>query len=290
MLTPTYCRGPLHKLRSIACLAAAALLIDVGTTLADTLIGHVAELNGDWRLYPDGADSANGQKIAMGQGVQAGAVIRINNPTAGDHIVIIGLDLSIIIQQRCQGSDTCYLPIFLPKKNERSANRFTALLREVWDTFQHEAYLPSLHRSRDVKLVMTDGVVALKDHSLDLRPIMQYARAGRYILAPTKGPAGASPTGQPTTFAWNPEITTTVRMQGVSPGLFDIDEETSAAQPVPSKDPPARILVSDASAYSNDASSFDQIRTFTERWTGAVDPYTTRAFLRSVLAHLQKSK
>jgi hypothetical protein len=290
MPTPTYCRGSLHKLRLIACLAAVALLIDIGTALPDILIGHVAELNGDWQLYPDGADSPNGQKIAKGQGVPAGAVIRINNPASGDHIVIIGLDLSIIVEQRCQGPDTCYLPIFLPKRNEGSTNKFIALLGDVWNAFQHEAYLPSLHRSRDVKLVMTDGVVALRDHSLDLRPIMQYARAGRYTLTPAKGPAGAGAAGQPTTFAWNPEITTTVPMQDMSPGLFDIDEEASAARSVPSKDPPARILVSDVSSYSKDASSFDEIRTLTERWTGAVDPHTTRAFLRSVLAQLQKSR
>jgi hypothetical protein len=101
----------------IVCLSAAVLFTCIGKPAADIVIGYVAEKHGDWQLYPGGADSNDDmQKLAKGQGIPAGAAIRIKTPSLDDYIVIIGLDLNILEQRRCRGFETCNSPIFLPKK------------------------------------------------------------------------------------------------------------------------------------------------------------------------------
>jgi hypothetical protein len=284
------CVYPARRLGEVACLSAAVLFTCVGEAAADIVIGYVAELHGDWQLYLGGADSDDMQKLGKGQNIPAGAAIRIKTPSLDDYIVIVGLDLNILEQRRCRRVETCNSPILLPEKAERegSAGGFASLLRDAWARLRNEPYQPSLHRVRGGAL-MTDGVVALRERSVDLRDIMRYARAGRYALTRSED-AGRQQTGaQRMVFAWKPE-TTTIAVGDLSPGLFDINEESAVATRSQGKDPPARILVCFPSAYFDAVSSFRKVLDVTDSWTDSVDPDTTRAFLRSLLASLEKSE
>jgi hypothetical protein len=230
----THSVSPSRRLRKAACLSVLVLLPCLGTASAETIIGHIADLRGDWQLYPGGADSTEMQRLAKGQGVPSGAAIRIKSPSSRDYIVIIGLDLNVLEQRRCQGIETCYSPILLPKTPERAvvADGLVSLLSDVWARLEHETYLPSLFRMRGPR-IMTDGVVAWRDHSLDLGDILWNAKPGRYVLTRTEGVGGPDTGTQRMLFAWNPEITTIVPAADLSPGLFDVDEYSVEATRAP---------------------------------------------------------
>jgi hypothetical protein len=282
------CVYPARRLGQVACLSAAVLFTCIGEATADIVIGYVADLQGDW--YLGGADSDAMPKLSKGQEIPGGAAIRIKTPSRGDYIVIIDLDLKILELRRCRGVETCNSPILLPEKAKRegSAGGFALLLRDALDRLRNEPQ-PSLHRVRGSAL-MTDGVVALRERSVDLRDIMRYARAGRYVLTRSED-AGRQQTGaQRMVFVWEPETTTTVAVGDLSPGLFDINEENAVATQSSGKDPRARILVCFPSAYFDAVSSFRKVLDVTDSWTDSVDPDTTRAFLRSLLASLEKSE
>jgi len=278
-----------RQLWTVTFLAAAVSFAYIEMAAAEIVIGHVAALHGDWKLYPGGAESTDAQTIAFGQGVPAGAAIRIRAPTPDDHIVIMGLDLKPLEQRRC-GEESCNLPILLPKKPKQQSfpSKFVSLLGEAWSQLERESFLPSLHRVRG-PLMMTDGVVALKDHSIDLGDIMRYARAGHYVLTRTEDADRQLKEAQRTAFAWDPHSTTTVPVGDLSPGLFDINKESTVAARLPGKDPGARILICSLSTYLDAASSFRKARDNTDSWNGSIDPDTTRAFLRSLLMSLDKN-
>jgi hypothetical protein len=132
---------------------------------------------------------------------------------------------------------------------------FESLLRDAWPRLMNDPYQPSLHRVRGGALMM-DGVVLLRERSIDLRDIMSYARAGRYVLTRSEDAGRQQTRAQRTVFAWEPETTTTVPVGDLSPGLFDLNEESAVATRSPGKDPPARILVCFPSAFLDAVSSF----------------------------------
>jgi hypothetical protein len=290
---------PTLKLRTIVYFSAVALLTCVGKAGAGTVIGHVLDKHGDWQLYPEGADSGERMMtLKNGQSIPAGAAIRVATPSSEDYLIIVGLDLTILEQRRCQELESCYSPILLPKKAEESDTAHSFALphslalqvQNAWTWLWGEPYEWSLHRQRGGGPIMTDGVVALRNRSIDLGDIMRYARAGPYVLTRTEGADANKTEPQRIVFSWDPENSATVPVGDLSPGLFDINEDYAAAgtRP-PSKDPAARILVRDASTYPDAVASFRKIRRLTDNWTDSVDPGATRAFLRSVLASLEKS-
>jgi hypothetical protein len=98
------------------------------------------------------------------------------------------------------------------------------------------------------------------------------------------GPAGIG------LLAWDPGTTITLSVGNLSPGLFDINEDsTEAVRLPPRKNPAARILLCGPSTYPDAVSSFHKVVSITDSWSDSVDPDTTRAFLRSILAGLEKS-
>jgi hypothetical protein len=280
------------SLSAIACLSASMLLPCSGLADADTVVGYVAEMHGAWKLYPHGADSDEDVlDLTNAHEIPAGAAIRNKTPSSRDFIIIMGLDLKTLEQRRCGSLESCNYPILLPKETGKPGftGGLASLLREVWFRLENEAYQPSLHRVRG-SLMMMDGVVMLRDRMLDLADIMRYARAGRYVLTRTED-AGKQLLGtQRTEFAWEPDTTTTIPVGELSPGLFDINEESAVAIRPPGNDPPARILVCAPSTYFEALSSFRRVRDITDDWTGSVDHDTTRAFLRSLLTSLAKNK
>jgi hypothetical protein len=136
--------------------------------------------------------------------------------------------------------------------------------------------------------MMTDGVVALRGRSIDLGDIMRYARAGRYVLTRTEDADRQREGHNEQYLHWDPQSTTTVPVGDLSPGLFDINEE-AALKTWPGNNPPARILICAPSTYLEAATVFRKARDSTDSWTGSADADTTRAFLRSLLASLEKT-
>jgi hypothetical protein len=287
-----FCGRASRRLWAVVCLSASMLLTSFGTAGANTVIGYVAEKHGTWKLYPHGADSNEEVRdLTNGQEVPAGAAIRIKTPSSSDYIVVMDLHFKPLEQRSCQEPKSCGLPILLPEKAESAAvsDLFAQLSGDVWARLWKE-YQPSLHRVRGGAPIMTDGVVVLKNHSIDLGDIMRYARAGRYVLTPVKSTGGEEAGTRRTVFTWDPQTTTTIPVGDLTPGLFDINEESAVAKRPSAKDPPARILVCDPSTYSQVASSFRKIRDVTDGWADLVDPDTTHAFLRSLLASLEKTR
>lgn len=291
----THCLQLVSGFRKVGVLSLLALLIAVGPASAEkNIIGHIAKIRGDWQLYPDGADSSTAEKLAKGQGVPAGAAIRINTPSAQDYIVIIGLDLSVIEERRCEGKDTCHSPILLPQKNEKqgASDKFISLLNDVWVRFEHEEYQPSFHRMRGA--LIADGIVALRDHTLDLKDILGNEKPGRFVLTSTEAADRPNATIHATKFSWNASITTIVPAPALSPGLFDInfdnDEDASATARRPKNDAPACILVCEPSTCPDAIALFGAIRDLTASWNGSDEEDTLPAheFLRSLLASMTK--
>ena len=290
---PTDNMRPPRKLLAIACLSTAALLVLSGKSAADDpVIGHVLEMHGDWRLYPGGADSNDarkndGQRLTMGQAVPAGAAIRVKAPSLNDHIVIIGLDLNILEERRCGQTQACRAPIFLSRKADEAgfSEKLALLLQRVWFRLWNEPYLVSFSRVRGGAPIIADGVVMLKDRSLDLGETLRYARAGRYVFTPTEEVDRQNPEARPTTvIAWDPEARAAVPVGDLSPGLYDLGEDSVEMTHPAGKHLLARVLVCDSTAYPDATAAYQKVRDLADGWGESVDSAVTRAFLRSLLA------
>ena len=179
---------PLNCTSRITLVLASTLLFLVlvpPKLFAQSAIGHVLEIQGDWYLYPGGADSNEAKKLSRWQDVPPGGVIRIKAPSIDDHISIVDIHLNMLVAKKCDGPNTCYQPIFLPRDLKESgvSDELNSLLIGAWNLLWGEPYESSLHRTRGAPPQLEEGVAQINSHAVDfLSELMQHMRKGRYSL------------------------------------------------------------------------------------------------------------
>lgn len=272
-------------------LALLSIVIAASPMRAQSPIGHVVDLKGDWYLYADSAAGNPTLKLAQWQDVPAGGVIRIQSPSTDNYITVVDPHLNIIAQRKCENLNTCYQPIFLPRtlKETGPADELASLARKAWTLLWGEPYQQSFHRVRGVAPRLAEGVAPVVNGRVDLREVMQHVPNGRYSLAAYQKQAAKHKHGEATAFDWDPETTTAVSIGNRKPGLYEISSLEPADESLPSAGVSVRVLLCAPQQYSRALASFQKAQGQTDQWANATAPETIHVFLRAYLTELAKA-
>ena len=266
----------------LACLATHSQ----GRCEGAAIVGHVLDLQGDWRLFDPGDDESAGRPLQKWQSVAAQGVIRLKSPATGDLISIVDRDLKVIVSRNCRVLATCYQPLYLPAGPHQ-----TSLVKEalgsVWEFLWDESYRQSLHRVRQTTGRMSEGIAAIADGDVDLKDAMAGMRSGRYVSAPRRSSATPG-AGREIEFDWNPEKTTIVQLGEQPPGLYEITRAATADRLYQNSGPSAYVLICDPRECPDVVSSFQRARAAAKNWESAARSAAIHQFLRAVLVELSK--
>ena len=272
-------RTSLVRLGILICLATTA-----ASAAAQNVIGHIVDVKGDWYLYPQGAESAQAQKLAKWQDVPAGGVIRISSPTTDDYISIADNHLNILVEKKCVGPNACYEPIFLPRN--LSENDFSqsldSLLPKVWALLWGEPYETSLHRTRGGSL-FNEAIASLMDGQVNLEDLMQPLPKGRYSVAAYDSKS-TGPRAETTSFLWGPSNQAPVLP--LAPGLYEISLSPGGDGDQLVLNLSVCVLVVHSDMYAGAKAEFQRVQTSTEQWASVASSETIHDFLRAYLSEL----
>ena len=146
-------------------------------------------------------------------------------------------------------------------------------------TWYYSVGCVAVRRSSQTALLM------LKDRSLDLGETLRYARAGRYVFTPTEEVDRQNPRGATNhRHRMGPRGRVAVPVGDLSPGLYDLGEDSVEMTHPAGKHLLARVLVCDSTAYPDATAAYQKVRDLADGWAKFVDLAVTRAFLLSLLA------
>jgi hypothetical protein len=253
---------------------------------AQGAIGHVLDIKGDWYLYRDGAESNKGQKLSRWQDVPPGGVIRIKAPSPDDHISIVDIHLSLLVAKKCAGPNTCYQPIFLPRDLDDSGvtGKLNSIVTGAWNLLWGEPYQQSLYRTRGATPILGEGIAPIENHTVDLRELMQHMHKGKYSLVPYQPQVPEDRRTAAISFDWNPDVGSAISIGDWRPGLYEIGGVDLADRSTPLPTISLRVFLCSSSEYPVTSSSFQKVRTLSEKWAEAADQETIHSFLRAYLA------
>jgi hypothetical protein len=253
---------------------------------AQNAIGHVLDIQGDWYLFPAGADSNESQKLSKWQDVPPGGVIRIKAPSADDHISIVDIHLNILVVRKCAGPNTCYQPIFLPRdlNDSRVTEELNSLLTGAWNLLWGEPYQSSLFRTRGVTPLLDEGVAPIVNGAVDLRELMQHMPKGRYSLVAYQKQVQEGRRAEPISFDWNPDVGPAISIGDRTPGIYEISAVDSADRHTPPPSISLLVFLCSSKEYPVTSSSFQRVRALSDKWIDGADPETIHTFLRAYLA------
>lgn len=284
---------PLRCARGAALVLASTLLfilIMAPALFAENAIGHVIDIQGDWYLYPGGADTDVSQKLSKWQDVPPGGVIRIKSPSADDHISIVDIHLNMLVVRKCAGANTCYQPIFLPRDLNDSGviGELNSVLTGAWNLLWGEPYQSSLFRTRGVTPLLDEGVAPVVNGAVDLRELMDRMPKGKYSLVAYQNQVKEGRRAEPMSFDWNPDVRPVISIGDRAPGLYEISLVNLADQHAPPPNISLRLFLCSSTEYTVTSSSFRRVRALSDKWTDAADPETIHTFLRAYLAEVAR--
>lgn len=262
---------------NVCALAALALLAFAPEARANANIGRVLDVYGEWRLWENGRDVG---RIERGQAVTSMSTAR---PRSDEGWLVIHLIDDRVI--RCQVGDlgACARPLVL---NRRSAGRgrfFTAIALLL--VRQPELYALVMSRGRDDD-DLREAVVAIDRGAVDLGPVFETMREGRYHLrlSPVR-PDMTRKKFDPFVFDWKRGASSKIIVAGLTPGLYRVllldeskDNEPTGAD--------AWILVADAGQFPKISAKFQQAVEWSRGWHEGIARRAERTFLRAYLDSL----
>ncbi len=275
----------------ICAMAAVALQLpgfERARSEASVTIGHVAEIRGNWRLFPSGTEETDGEPLYQYAPLKARGVLRLKSPQANDAITVVDADLKVIATRSCKIVTSCYQPIFLPDA-PREATLMTeasSALGSVWDLLWHETHRQSVHRVRLPNRRMSEDVVAIANGEVDLKHVMAPLRDGRYVLKRQAPPSAATAGGEEIEFDWSPAERTTVEIGTHPPGLYEITPAATPERLYQSGGPSLYVLLCDPAQCPELSASFERSRSAVADWRPHVSEPTVHQFLRAVLVEL----
>jgi len=187
---------------------------------AQSAIGHVLDIKGDWYLYSGGADSNKAQKLSRWQDVPSGGVIRIKDPSTEDHISIVDIHLNLLVARSVQARTLLPAHLFAPRSKRRRSYRKTEfVVTGAWNLLWGEPYQPSMYRTRGATPILDEGIAPIDHDTVDLRELMQHMHKGKYSLVPYQPQLSEGSRAAAISFDWNPDVGSVISIGNWTPGL-----------------------------------------------------------------------
>ncbi len=181
----------------------------------------------------------------------------------------------------------CTEPITVPALVPESEGPMTALYRQVKELISTDSPRYYTAASRD-NGSLTDSVVQVSNHSVDLRPAISGLSKGDYrltfakVTSPT--PSAASASSAPAALHWDPESKQTAAGPDLAPGLYRLSAQSSDGDSAGE----AWILVVTPENYESKTASFAALKKQTASWNANVPAATVRAVNRAALDQLSR--
>lgn len=255
-------------------------------------VGRVSLAHGKW--YLDGQPS---RTIATASSLPAGGIVRIQEPSVDDFIVIVYAD-NKVVKVLCRMQGACQQPILLPRAVRRGI--WDNLLGQGWDVIwsrlgrNHKKYVVHMSRTAgDLAPGELSEVVVINDAGrITLGAMFGKMPAGTYHarvnrLSPPAAGSQREATHAPFVVKWNTSADHTTRVSGLHPGLYELELL---------KDPNTEneTILADAwflvvpSERRSQADAFDEAVKLSAQW-GTENVGGARSFLRAYLEYLSQS-
>jgi hypothetical protein len=279
-----------QALWSAMCLSLSFVLLPVplldANESASEKVGLVLKMKGEWLL--------NEKPVAAGQTLSAGGKI-FHSPTKGgesssfDYITVVLFD-GKLESRSWDKTETWNDPILLPTATKEVPAAWKRIVAAVMSVFPGHPEKYAQMSVRGSATNLRDAVVPLNDGQVNLAPAFQRMKKGKYLLLfqPTKGTTASREQAalKPALFNWDPSAPSSLRVDGLRPGLYDLrllSAEKEDHQPTGAK---AWVLVSDNVRYEQTAAGFQQAVALTEQWGKEAPADAARSFLRAYLDSL----
>jgi len=262
---------------SINLLFIFAGALSTSSIAAQTPVGYVLELQGNWYLNRNVSSV-----LRRWQKLPPASSISIEKPTPDDYIVVVSLSGEIIDSRHCH-VDNCLRPINLPRAPAQRS-WLQVMFQGTMDLLLGSPDRYSRHGIRNLP-ALSDGVVKLEKGEIDFSPVLK--NTGRYYLRWRARPRGgkAGNWSNPVSLNLKRGGTALVAVPDFKPGLYEVNllrYEMGSYEPFAS----AWVLVSMPPEHENFAASFRQAVELTEQWESKVDSTTSRQFLHAHLDYL----
>lgn len=242
------------------------------TVSAQTTIGYVLEVSGDWVLN-------NSNKLSQGERLPAGGSIRRTSSPKTSRIAIADLRGELITSRNC-AVDNCSAAILLPRQAKPTSTWnavFDTAMELIWGA--PDKY--SAHRSRSGEL--SDGVLKIVDGKVDFSPLLR-GEGEQYIRWQDVSTASVAALGS------RPILlpkSATISAPELKPGLYAFDLVRRMGDNFETVSS-ARILLADQAKYDAAHASYRRAVELTEKWGANVRPETSRLYLQTTLVDLAR--
>ncbi|HEX8456543.1 MAG TPA: hypothetical protein VF656_04405 [Pyrinomonadaceae bacterium] len=263
------------KLKTCILYIGLMLCLRPALSVAQSPIGYVLEIEGDWHLNND-----LNSTLSPGQKLPPSGTVGIRSPSRSDRIVIADMRGKIIAAQHCALQD-CSKNFILPRSAPRRS-MMNVIFSTAMELIRGAPDRYSSHRSRGGQL--SDGVTKLEGRTLDLSQTL--TETGQYYISWRVLPQGneaVSEWSAPAMVEVSEGSPVTLSDETLKAGLYEfILLRRLDVRFVPDGGS-AFILISPPSKFASSRESFRQATEMTQAWGDKVRPETKRRFLR---AHL----
>ncbi len=244
-----------------------------------TVIGTI----GNWHTTKDNAPVVIGMHLTPGDKVE----ISPTGSATGSLTIIAG---NTPKTYACDDPDSlpdksnagCAHAIAVPSEAPEPEGPMASLFRQLRQLISTDSPRYYTAASRD-NGSLTDSVVQVSNHSVDLRPVLSGLSKGDYRLTVEKLTSAASSQASvgaaPISFHWDPESKQAALGPDLAPGLYHLSAQSSDGDAAGE----AWILVVTPANYESKMASFKALQKQTASWNANVPAATVRAVNRAAL-------
>jgi len=271
--------SPLLKIAFSAAMFLSLLILPVA---AQTAVGYVQEIRGDWYLVGNSS-----QTLRQGQKLFAAGVVKRQSSSPDDRLIIANLRGEITGESRRCDEQNCSQSIRLPNGNPPQSyvgEAYRAVMNLIWGSPGRY----SIHRSRGEEL--PNGIVKFEKGKIDFGSILK--TTGKYHLR-WRAVAASDKTE---TGDWLETTTTEVgekqpaiaAAEKLKPGLYEVNLLRKRGANLEATPDYAWIFISAAADYEKNSRAFREAVETTEKWDGKVKSETVNIFLQAALDNLAR--
>jgi hypothetical protein len=267
---------------------ASGSLIAAPDARAKEIAGVVTSVSGTW--FVDGVKVARGQKLA------AGVVIKAKEPNAKyGRVVVMLLDFTEV-SRICDRRGFCGEPVRLPDTVEeptRSRSRAGTSRPGLWGRV-----VTAINRSRGQRYIrslarggvdLPDGVVRLENGRIDLSSVFKGVTAREILLnveaVRNEDGSVSGMIAERLRLRWSGRGRAVVKVPNVTPGLYRItfaEPDGGGGSVLPGD---VWVLVAEPARYRRAATEYRKARALTANWDSETEPQA-QSFLRGFLLTL----
>jgi hypothetical protein len=252
------------------------------TVQSKTDAGYVLEIEGKWFLdrYPR-------EYLAMGQTLRAGEKIRIQSPTANDHITIAGPSGEIIIRRNCSNAGECNRRVIIPSPEDARSNIFGAILHTAMELIYGKPERYSVHGVRGINNDLEEAVCLVEKGKVDLsRAFRRMPKGVYYLKIRSLQPSATRKTYGPLQFDWDQGASSVLDVSGLTPGIYEIRLLVRSDGEYEPTSLTVWILFLNKLDFARASDSFGQAIELTGGWGKPLTDETKRSVLRACLDNL----